>query len=305
MTFKITKLFHLIHMTDDFAALDKWYEEVFGAVRFTDGVRGFPYLDVEKRDATLTAVAGVCIEPLAPAFEVEGADEAPIGRFYRKFGSHWHSIAWHLDDPLDLSRHLKDKGVRIFGRGGTTEAPTAADPIFTHPKDTVCALEFMTREAVSQLPDPRYVDPDYDSIDWTTRTPLGLKDLGYVTVTTTDLDRAKKVFVEWLDGHVLGESTSDLTGTRDVYVQVGEIVVQLAQPVGTDSLAAVDLARNGESLHSVTWQVADLAKAKTFLADKGVTAAAEDAHTLLADPAGTFGAYHRFTDLSVGQLTRI
>jgi len=304
LTFKITKLFHLIQVTDDYAGLDAWYEEVFGAIRFTDGVDNFPYLEVEKRNATLTAVAGACIEPISPAFQVEGWEQAPIGRRYSKVGAHWYSLAWHLDDPLDLYRHLKSKGVRFFGQGGASGEPTADDPLFTHPKDTGCALEFMDHRAkgLSAMPDPRFTDPNYAAIDWTTRTPLGLRDLGYITVVTSDLDRGKTVFADWLKGTVLGESTSELTGTQDVYVQVGESVIQLAKPLGGESLADADLAKNGESMHSVTWLVADLAKAKAFLAEKSVKFLAEDDHTLLADPSTTFGANYRFTDLRADQL---
>jgi hypothetical protein len=294
----------MIHVTNDYAGLDAWYTEVFGAIRFTDGRRNFPYLEVEKRNATLTAVASACIEPIAPAFEVEGWDQAPIGRFYNKFGSHWYSLAWHLDDPLDLHRHLTEHGVRFFGQGGASREPTPDDPLFTHPKDTICALEFMDHRSklLDGMPDPRFTDPDYGSIDWSMRTPLGLHDLGHITVTTRDLDHGRKVFADWLGGTVLGQSTSKLTGTEDVYIQVGESVIQLAKPLGEDSLAGTDLARNGESMHSVTWQVADLAKAKDFLADKGVGIVAEDDHTLLADPATTFGAYYRFTDLTAELL---
>ncbi|HEY6796622.1 MAG TPA: hypothetical protein VI248_18260 [Kineosporiaceae bacterium] len=304
MPFKITKLFHLIHVTEDYAGLDAWYEEVFGAIRFTDGRDGFPYLDVEKRNATLTTVASACIEPISPAFQAEGWEQAPIGKFYNKFGTHWYSLAWHLDDPLDLYRHLKDQGVRFFGQGGASGEPSADDPLFTHPKDTVCALEFLDHRSslLATLPDPRFVDPDYSAIDWSARTPLGLQDLGYVTVVTKDLDRGRTVFADWLRGTVLGASTSELTGTQDLYVQVGESVIQLSKPVDDLSLASTDLAKNGESMHSVAWRVADLAKAKEFLTEKSVKFLAEDEHTLLADPATTFGACYRFTDLGADQL---
>ena len=33
--FKIGKLFHLTHVVSDLAAVDNWYDEVFGVTRFT------------------------------------------------------------------------------------------------------------------------------------------------------------------------------------------------------------------------------------------------------------------------------
>jgi hypothetical protein len=305
VTFKLGKIFHLIQVTEDYEGLDAWYKDVFGAIRFTDGRNGFPYLEVEQRNATLITIASTCVEPISPAFEATGKwEKAPIGKFYQRFGQHWYSLAWHLDDPLDLYRTLRDREVRFFGQGGAAGEPTADDPLFTHPKDTVCALEFMDRKSslLGDLPDPRFTDPGYDSIDWATRTPLGLVDLAYLTVTCKDLDRGKTVFVDWLGGDLLGESSSALTGTQDVYVRLGESVVQLSKPLEEGSLAGADVAKNGETLHAVAWQVRDLAQAKEFLASKGVQALDQDEHTLLADPAGTFGSYFRFTDKSVSGL---
>lgn len=101
---------------------------------YTDGRPSFPYLPVEKRNATLTAIASTCIEPISPAFAVPDWEQAPIGRFYERFGSHWYSIAWHLDDPLDLYRTLLRHQVRFFGQGGAKDEPTPDDPLFTQPQ---------------------------------------------------------------------------------------------------------------------------------------------------------------------------
>lgn len=305
MAFKIGKVFHLIQVTDDYAGLDRWYTEIFGAIRYSDNKpESFPFLAIEKRNATLTAVADSCIEPIAPAFESEGWETAPIGKFHQRFGNHWYSIAWHLEDPLDFHRQLSAHGVRFSGQGGRKEEPTPDEPLFTHPKDTVCALELMDRgsKLLEDSLDPRFVDPDYSSIDWPTRTPLGLEGMAYMTVMTKDLDRAKTVFVDWLKGELLGESSSALTSTQDVYVRVGESVVQLSSPLEATSPAGLDLAKNGESLHAVAWKVQDLTQARDFLASKGVKTIDQDEHTFLADPDDTFGSYCRFTDATTAQL---
>ncbi|MCW2522239.1 MAG: hypothetical protein JWO63_574, partial [Frankiales bacterium] len=63
----IGKLFHIIHITDDLAELDAWYDEVFAPMR---GLLDNDYLDTEKRDASLIIIGDAIVEPLAPAFHV-------------------------------------------------------------------------------------------------------------------------------------------------------------------------------------------------------------------------------------------
>src|SRR5580704_11902220 len=87
----IGKLFHIIHMTGDLPELEAWYDDVFSVQR---GFLDHHYMEGEKRDASLVVLGDCVIEPLAPAFRVEGWDAMPLGRFYNRFGTHWHSIAW-------------------------------------------------------------------------------------------------------------------------------------------------------------------------------------------------------------------
>ncbi len=149
------------------------------------------------------------------------------------------------------------------------------------------------------LKDPRFA-PDYDPAAWgNSGHPLGLTGLAYITVTTKDLDKAKSRLVAQLRGTVLGESDSALTTSQDVYVAVGDTVVQLSTPLEEDSVIGRDVRDNGEMMHAVAWRVKDLAQAEAYLNSKGIKVAASDDHTLLADPADTHGALFRFTDLTV------
>ena len=303
MSFKLNEIFHIIHVTDDYAALDAWYENVFGAIRYTDGRPNFPYLAAEKRNATLTSMSDMCIEPISPAQEYDGWEQMPIGKFFNRFGPNWYSIAWHLDEPLDLYHTLREHGVRFAGLGGSTAELTDDDAFFTHPKDTICALEFMSRKSpsLSTMPDPRFTDPAYNKIDWKTRTPLGFESTGYISVMTRDLERARLVFGDWMKGEYLGESASALTHTQDTYFKLGDAVVQLTVPLEEDSIVGADHALRGDAIHAVAWKVADLNAAEKFLNSQGVKTLARDEHTLLADNSDTFGAYHRFTDLTVAE----
>jgi Glyoxalase/Bleomycin resistance protein/Dioxygenase superfamily len=288
MTFEIGRLFHIIHISEDLAPLDAWYDDVFAPIR---GIMDAGYSEVEKRDASLIVIGDAIIEPMA-ASKVEGAAEKPVGRFFNRFGRHWHSLAWYVDDVGPLWDRMRELNVRVVTDGGE-ELPTRPTDgsLFTHPRDTHTQLEFYPH--VMPI-DPRYRD-DFDPFAWE-QHPLGLRRLAYATVVVDDLDQATATFVEGFGGRKISENVSDLTETSNVYVAVGDTtVVELAKPLSEDSLAGLDLARNGDMCHAVAWQVNDLDQTREYLASKGIKVLQSDEHTLLADPADTYEGVMRFT----------
>lgn len=286
------KIFHLIHMTGDLPALEAWYDDVFAVKR---GWLDHHYLEWEQRDASLVALADVVIEPLAPSFRVEGWEKYPLGRFYNRFGNHWHSIAWYCDDNAPVWKNLVENNIRVLGTAGSsTDAPPAPDAtLMTHPKDTITQLEIDPPRALRDR-DPR-LQADYDPLWWVDNHPLGLYGLAYTTVITKDLDRATHVFADVLGGTVLERSSSALTGTDDAYVRVGESVVQISKPTDNTSIAAADMAANGEMHHAACFRVADLDKAESYLASKGIKTASRDETTILSVPETTHGVPFRWT----------
>lgn len=288
----IGKIFHLIHMTGDLPALEAWYDDVFSVRR---GWLDHHYLEWERRDASLVALADVIIEPLAPSFRDNDWEEFPLGRFYNRFGNHWHSIAWYCDDVVPYWEKLRANNIRILGTAGSTSdtPPAPSSTLFTHPRDTIAQLEIQGPLEMFDS-DPR-VQADYDPLWWLTNHPLGLYGLSYTTLLAKDLDRAKHVFVDVLGGSLLEESESDLTGTSDVYVRVGESVVQLSRPVRSGTIADADMESNGEIHHAACFRVADLDKTEEYLASKGIKTADRDDHTILSDPATTHGVPFRWT----------
>jgi catechol 2,3-dioxygenase-like lactoylglutathione lyase family enzyme len=295
----IGKLFHIIHMTGDLPALEAWYDDVFSVRR---GFLDHNYMPGEKRDASLVVLGDAVIEPLAPAFRIEGWEAMPLGRFYKRFGNHWHSIAWYTDDSGELWSRFTSAGIRCFVEGGvlTSTRPPASAAIMTHPKDTITQLEFYNPGSGGiALRDPR-LQPDWDPSWWVTSHPLGLTRLAYVTVTTSDLSRAKSVYVDILGGVLLFENVSSLTGTSNAYVLIGDsTIVELAQPLGSDSLAAADFALNKEMAHAATFAVVDLARAESYLSSKGIKTIARDSTTLITDPETTHGVPFRWTTWTV------
>jgi catechol 2,3-dioxygenase-like lactoylglutathione lyase family enzyme len=303
MSLGIDEIYHIIHLNDALPPLDSWYDDVFSPRR---GMMDNHYSSNEQRYASLLTIGDCVVEALAPSQDVEGWDAMPIGRYYKKFGPHWHSLAWYVDDVGVVWDHLRSLGIRVLRGGG----PAAADerpkdfvPIFTHPKDTITQLQFMQRRTLRTPDDyhrpgdadPRFL-PGWSPTWWATNHGLTLERLAYVTIVTSDLERAKKIYVDALEGVVVGEGESVLTATRDLYVSIGkQVVVQLSQPQGSDSLAADDLARNGDTIHALCFKVRDLAAAERYLEGAHVGIAARDDDTILAEPATTYHAPFRFT----------
>lgn len=295
----IGKLFHIIHMTGDLPALEAWYDDVFAVRR---GFLDHNYMPGEKRDASLVVLGDSVIEPLAPAFRVDGWDSMPLGRFYHRFGNHWHSIAWYTDDAGEIWQRCTEAGIRVLVEGGVmaTERPGPNSAIMTHPRDTIAQLEFMnpTGTAMGEL-DPR-LQPGWDPGWWADNHPLGLINLAYATVLTRDRERAKHIFTDILGGTLVHEGHSELAGTDNSYVRVGDTVVELATPTADGTLAADDMAANGEIFHAATFRVKDLGQAEKYLQSKGIEPLASDETTLLTRPETTHGVPFRWTTAELG-----
>lgn len=294
----IGRIFHIIHMTGDLPALEAWYDDVFSVRR---GFLDHNYMPGEVRDASLVVLGDAVIEPLAPAFRVEGWDAMPLGRFFKRFGSHWHSIAWYTDDGGEMWQRCTDAGIRVFVEGGkrTESRPDPSAAIMTHPKDTITQLEFFNPAGsqISQL-DPRINGGDYDPAWWEKNHPVSTPGLAYATILTKDLDRAVGVFTG-LGGKPLHRSSSELTGTDDAYVLMGDTVIQLSTPTRDGTIAAADMEASGEIAHAATFRVRDLDTVQAYFESKGIVTADRDATTLITDPATTHGAVFRWTTWDV------
>jgi catechol 2,3-dioxygenase-like lactoylglutathione lyase family enzyme len=135
--FKIGKLFHLTHVVSDLAAVDKWYDDVFGVTRFYRG-----YEKMAGRDASLIAIGEVIMEPMMPA-RVANLLNPSVKKFHDRFGQHFHSIAWYVDDVPEISAQLDQHGLRLFNITGKTVKPGEESfAIWTHPRETHGQLEF-------------------------------------------------------------------------------------------------------------------------------------------------------------------
>ncbi|KAA9149887.1 hypothetical protein FPZ12_042295 [Amycolatopsis acidicola] len=286
----IGKLFHLIQLSSDVRALEEWYADVFPVRTFFE----HNYSEQEKRDASLILVGDSVLEPAAPAFREPGWEASPLGRFYRRFGPHWHSIAWYTDDAGEIWERCTAAGIRVLA----DERPAPDGIVMTHPKDTLTQLQFMGPHRAVRDRDPR-LRRDWNVDGPVDGHPLGCPGLAYTTVLARDLERAERIYAGILGGTVLHRDSSALTGTDDSYVQLGDTVVQLSTPNTDGTLAAADLAACNEIHHAAAFRVRDVDVAAEYLAAKRIRVTARDEYTLLTDPATTHGVPFRWTSRDV------
>jgi hypothetical protein len=298
--FTIGPNFHVIHMSDDIEALDAWYDDVFDVTRWvTQNVS--PEL---RRVASLVGIGNLCIEPMQPTFDIDGWDTVPLGRFFKRWGHDWHSIAWYVDDVAGLTElrdRLESADIELLGLFGghlDHEGHALEDrPIFTHPNGTLTQLEFMV--AVPDIADPR-LHRSYRSTWWHDTHPLHIRKQSHFTLATRDLGHARKVYVDVIGGTVLHEGENDLLKTRSIFVAVGrDDVVELAEPLESATPIADYVDEHHSGLFSVWLQVEDLGAATRYLTSKDIAARNEDATTFLSDPETTHGVHWGFTTADI------
>jgi catechol 2,3-dioxygenase-like lactoylglutathione lyase family enzyme len=202
----------------------------------------------------------------------------------------------------------RDNGIRVVGNFGasvsvieTPEQLAENQTINLHPKDAFTQVEIQDiGVATTHLRDPRLVDgTGYDPEWWIKNHPVKTPGLAYTTVTVPDLERAEQVYVDGMGGTLLHKSESELTGTSDVYVQVGDTVVQLSRPTRDGTLAAEDFAKFGNMHHAAAFKVQDLDATKEYFDSKGIVTLDRDDQTLITDPATTQGVLFRWTTWDV------
>jgi catechol 2,3-dioxygenase-like lactoylglutathione lyase family enzyme len=283
--FQIGKLFHLTHVVDDLDAVDAWYDEVFSVHRFYRG-----YEKLAGREASLLTIGDVVMEPMMPA-RVEELRNPSVKRFHDRFGQHFHSIAWYVDDVGAISEALHAEHLRLFNLvGKPVTPPHDVTAIWTHPRETYGQLEFAVY--ADFIKDPRFA-PEWSSDPWREH-PLGIEGASSIGVAVRDLAGAERLYCEVLGGTLMHEE--EVPGRRRAYVAVGEdTVVELVQPLTATSLAARDIEANGDGIHSLIFRTSDLGKAQDFLQSKGMRPESDGDDTIVLGPDQAFGMVFGFT----------
>ena len=295
--FKIGKLFHLAHVVSDLDTVDKWYDEIFSGRRFYRG-----YVKAAMREASLVILGDCVMEPIQLA-RVPGAEQSAIGKFYTRFGQHFHSIAWYVDSIEDTVKTLSQHNLRLYDLvGKTVQLPTRTEAVWTHPKETQALLEFAVGGEFS-VNDVR-LRPEWSSAFWRDQHPLGIERTSHITVLVRDLRVGLATYQTALGGTLLHEEES-AGQQRSAFVAVGEdTVVELVQSLSTSSPEGVELAQNGEGVYALTFKTTNVQRAADFLQSEKQRVEWHGTESFALNKEDAFGMVMGFTQRRIPQDPR-
>jgi catechol 2,3-dioxygenase-like lactoylglutathione lyase family enzyme len=237
------------------------------------------------------------MEPAQPLRRAPGWERSALGKFFSRYGQHFHSIAWYVDDLVETCARLSERKIRLFDMVGNavTEPSHNDGAVWTHPQDTHAAFEFA---AVPKFfIDPR-LQPGWSTAFARDEHPLGIECASHITMLFRDLSDARKVYQDALGGTPIHEEETP-GRKRSVYYAVGEdTVIEAAQPLSSTSPEAVDMERAGEGIYSVTFRTKDLKRTAEYLRSKGQRVA-EDDGSLVLDRDDAFGMVLGFTERKI------
>ncbi|MGA2411295.1 MAG: VOC family protein [Candidatus Binataceae bacterium] len=288
--FSIGKEFHLLHVVSDLDAVDEWYDRIFAVRRF---VRN--YMKAAMRKASLVLIGDFVMEPAQPV-QKPGWEKSALGKFYSRYGQHFHSIAWYVDDLRQASIGLSEHKIRMFDMVGNpvTEA-VRGDAVWTHPQDTHAAFEFAI--APKYFIDPR-LQPGWSIEFPRDQHPLGIERASHITVLFRNLNDAHGVYAEALGGKLIHQENTSTK--KSLFFAVGtDTVIEAAQPLSVSSPEGQDLERAGEGIFSVTFKTKDLNRAGEHLRSHQQRIEFDGANTLVINRDDSFGMVLGFTDRTI------
>lgn len=290
--FGMGQMIHVIHMTKDVAALREWWSDVFGGYTYM-GVDEPNYLPIEDRYASLMMINDLCIEVMAPAFN--DADEVnsphlPVGKFYTKFGQHLHSVGYYVEDLPGLGDKMIANGVYIGKPGGGAIEKMDPDVMYFYPnpKNTGGLMVEMSKHPMPN--DPRERE-DWDSLyRQFQQHPLTIERFSYVTLGVRELESAVKTYVDAMQAIPIAEGVDEDLGCRYVTMQLGDCLLQIAEPTNPESELGKHVEKFGNFIYSLRFKVRDIESAQEHLTAKGVKTTRPRPGLLVLDTNDTFGA---------------
>jgi 4-hydroxyphenylpyruvate dioxygenase-like putative hemolysin len=148
--------------------------------------------------------------------------------------------------------------------------------------------------------DPRLLNTWSSQVKmWELSHPLGIKRLAYVTLGVKDLDSAVETYVKKIGAVPVSEGIDDGGRFRYSIVQLGDCLLQLAQPLDDNSPLGAHVEKWGNMIYGITFKVNDLDAAEGWLNKKGVKTSRPRAGVVAADPEDCHGAPYFFTTDSI------
>lgn len=283
----IGQMVHVVHMSDDVQELRRFYEEVLGAYVYW-GVDEPNYLRPEDRYATLLMVGDLCVETMAPKMPPDV--RRPVGKFYAKFGRHLHSVGYRVADLAGLADRLLARDVYIGKPGGGKIERLDPETLyfFPSPRDTA---GLMVELCGTDMPgDPREQET-WSSLERMWRNhPLTIERFSYVTLGVRDLDAAVRTYVDVMQAVPVQTGADEDLDARYATLQLGDCLLQLAQPLSPDSALGGHVERWGNMIYGLRFKVTDIDSAENWLNKNAVRTTRVRAELIVTDVEDTFGA---------------
>ena len=288
--FEIGRLFHLTHVVGDLDAVDRWYDEVFSVTRFYNG-----YEELAGRDASLIAIADLVLEPMAPARGRELRNRS-VQRFHDRFGEHFHSIAWYVDDVEAVARRLDDTAsgcsTSSAARSRRTSGRRRSGPIRRRPSGS------------SSSPSTPTTSPTHGS------TPTGRRRAGasirsgilgtsHIGIVVRDLAAATRLYCDVLGGALFHERSCPTASAARSSPSATAPSSSSPSRCRRPSPEGRELERTARASSAFVFRTADLDRAQAFLEEHGLTPEPDGEDTIVLGPAEAFGMTVGFTRRAV------
>lgn len=128
-----------------------------------------------------------------------------------------------------------------------------------------------------------------------------IKQISHLGMAVKDLEKAREFYrsvlkLESADAIVGGDGTIQVS-----MVKVGEVMIELLQPVGNEGVMAKFLEKHGEGFHHICYEVEDIHKAVSSLKASGMEVLGEpkpgaEGLSVFLHPRGTFGVLVEFVE---------
>ena len=103
-----------------------------------------------------------------------------------------------------------------------------------------------------------------------------MKKIDHVGIAVSDMQAAKVRYEQLLQGKVVHEEFLERDNLNIAFFELGGTYVELLEPVGPDSPVARFIARRGEGIHHVAYEVADIRAEMKRLKQEGYRFTSEE-----------------------------
>ncbi|RAY16990.1 hypothetical protein DPM19_02160 [Actinomadura craniellae] len=283
----IGQMIHVVHMSDDAQRLRKFYEDVLGGFVYM-GVDEPNYLPWEDRYATLLMIGDLCIETMAP--KMPANPDLPVGKFYTKFGQHLHSVGYKVDDLVGLADRLLERGVYIGKPGGgkIEKLDPETGYFFPSPRDTAGLMVELCHHDMPN--DPRNEETWSSLVQMWRSHPLTIERFSHVTLGVRELEPAVETYVDTMQAIPVRTGTDDGLRAKSAILQLGDCLLQLAEPLDPASDLGRHVEKWGNMIYSLHFKVTDLNSAEAWLNKNDVRTTRVNEELIVTDVEDTFGA---------------